>query len=347
VDDRRAVERAIHAAFAGAERRPPAPRVRTDRSHDPFMAELERALADAGDEPDASFLVAHTFASEHFTPPTRRWWTRAMVLATLDAPWERREQEPRDHSPSLQLVHTTPYWLRPNPCAVLAGTREASAAILREQLTADERVAISRFLGLYLDSPAFQLRGLPYLASQAIAWGWHDDDDASAAAERLRASARQYRRPPAADPDDEALLVAIERAFAGTPPPPGRLVTSVDEESADYALELAGTPWHALEPWFLELNVTAFSFMTPEAFRYYLPAVLIADVMGHAVTDPVFHLAIWPRPERPRRSSRALIAAFSPAERSAIARYLRHAARLRSDPTIDRALEVFWDVSPA
>jgi hypothetical protein len=69
--------------------------------------------------------------------------------------------------------------------------------------------------------------------------------------------------------------------------------------------------------------------------------------MGHAVTDPVFHLAIWPRPKRPRRSSRALVAAFSPAERSAIARYLRRAARLRSDPTIDRALEVFWDAPAA
>jgi hypothetical protein len=72
------------------------------------------------------------------------------------------------------------------------------------------------------------------------------------------------------------------------------------------------TDWGALSPAFLDQAPadygSALSFFSDEAFRFYLPAYLIADIKGglHRI-DPVFHLChgfgaeLCDRPVNPRR----------------------------------------------
>jgi hypothetical protein len=51
------------------------------------------------------------------------------------------------------------------------------------------------------------------------------------------------------------------------------------------------TDWQAFEPAFLDAHAGALSFFSPAAFRFYLPAYLVADLQGGLKTaDPEFHL---------------------------------------------------------
>jgi len=49
--------------------------------------------------------------------------------------------------------------------------------------------------------------------------------------------------------------------------------------------------WSAIDPAVLDVNYTALSFFSEGAFRYFLPAFLIADLHEQLQTaDPIFHL---------------------------------------------------------
>jgi len=49
--------------------------------------------------------------------------------------------------------------------------------------------------------------------------------------------------------------------------------------------------WRSLEPGFLDARAGALSFFSPAAFRFYLPAYLVADLQDQLKTaDPLFHL---------------------------------------------------------
>lgn len=342
--DRQRVIREIREAFAGAER-PAGPLVGPNTRDDRFRAELEGTFAAEG-ELDAAFIVRQIFAAHHLSDPGFRWFVRSLLFELLAVDWEVYDRDPRDESAERNLIHASAYWLRPNPIAVRQGRTDYQDGIrTRLRLAEAERVAVARVLHLMLESEAFVRPYVPHLASQAIAWCWRDDPAATEAAERFRAKARAYRRPAADAPEVEALVQEIEAAFADTPRPDSPLLTFLDEEGSDYELELAGSAWQSLEPWLISITSTAFSWMSPAAFRYYLPAALRAQLLGVAGNaDPEFHLVNRVN-DASRRKALERIQPFSPAERSAVIAWLRWRAHDASDPDPIHQAIAAWEAT--
>lgn len=87
---------------------------------------------------------------------------------------------------------------------------------------------------------------------------------------------------------------AVESAFGANRYPGDRwlLGSTEGEEPYEEVLPFQGrTDWRAIEPAFLDMHAGALSFFSEAAFRFFLPAYLIADLddaLRHA--DPVFHL---------------------------------------------------------
>ena len=99
-------------------------------------------------------------------------------------------------------------------------------------------------------------------------------------------------------PGQAEVVAAIEAAFADVEPPPHWcLANSVEGvEPAALTREFAEVPdWRGLTPEFMDATPDGFgsalSFFSDEAFRYYLPAFVIATVHDQLTrADPVFHL---------------------------------------------------------
>jgi Family of unknown function (DUF6714) len=134
--------------------------------------------------------------------------------------------------------------------------------------------------------------------------------------------------------------------------------------------------WRALEPAFLDSHAGALSFFSAAAFRFYLPAYLVANLRGLLKTaDPLFHLTHGfsdatveiPTPSRvfvrsigkselvnPRRFGAATfydyarykLSVFTREEAAAIVAYLEYrrddAAYAFEKSPIQAALEAFW-----
>jgi hypothetical protein len=102
---------------------------------------------------------------------------------------------------------------------------------------------------------------------------------------------------PSTVPTVDSVKALIRRAFADTPyPRDAALVRSVGDEP-DEVVELfrGRDDWRALAADFVDragaASPSALSFFSAGAFRFYLPAYLIADLDGQLVyTDPLFYL---------------------------------------------------------
>lgn len=169
--------------------------------------------------------------------------------------------------------------------------------------------------------------------------------------------------------DREQVKEQVRAAFAQVEPPPHWCLVNSREGQEPFLLEqeFAGKDrWQALDAAFLDQAPggfgSALSFFSDEAFHFYLPAYLIADLDDRLQrADPVFHLthglesgsaatAINPR-RYGRRTWRdhALFkfAMFDAEECTAIAAYLEH-KRAHGDLVdflnrqIDEALEGYW-----
>ena len=187
-----------------------------------------------------------------------------------------------------------------------------------------------------------------------------------------------FRQPEAALLDCSGQLMSdlssvtqqIERAFADVDyPGDWCLVNSLEgEEPALLEREFKGRDdWRVLDAAFLDQAPdgygSALSFFSDEAFHFYLPAYLIADLAGqleHA--DPLFHLTHGlDRSSRGKKINplrygertwadyaRYRFSMFNARECAAIAAYLR-SRRDKGDLTsmeteiIDQALERYWD----
>jgi hypothetical protein len=99
-------------------------------------------------------------------------------------------------------------------------------------------------------------------------------------------------------PDPEAVKSQIRAAFAKVDFPGDRYLRGSNEGDEPFLLEQAfkgKSDWRLLDPAFIDRAPdgfgTALHFFSDEAFRFYLPAYLIADIDGHLDQhDPVFHL---------------------------------------------------------
>src|SRR5215472_6673675 len=94
--------------------------------------------------------------------------------------------------------------------------------------------------------------------------------------------------------DATAIIDAIRTAFGGNAyPGDEQLQGSVEgREPFDAVGPFRGrTDWQALEPAFLDAHAQALHFFSQAALRFFLPAFLIADLLGQLrVADPLFPL---------------------------------------------------------
>lgn len=123
------------------------------------------------------------------------------------------------------------------------------------------------------------------------------------------------------------------------------------------------TDWRTIDPDFLDQApagfASALSFFSDEAFRYFLPAYLIADLDGKlASSTPAFHLwhglddATRNRPLNPRRygertwmdTMRHKFSMFSREQARVILQYLQHKATADDfeRPSIEQAIANYW-----
>ena len=164
----------------------------------------------------------------------------------------------------------------------------------------------------------------------------------------------------------EELKARIRNAFADVEYPGDWCLRGSDEGDEPFLVEQefrGKDDWQSLDAAFIDQSPQGFgsalSFFSDEAFRFYLPAYLIASIDGFLEqSDPVFHLchgldtASCSKKINPRRygertwsdEARHRFSMFSSVEATAIAEYLKF-VRDRDEfaaEMIDQALENYW-----
>lgn len=164
----------------------------------------------------------------------------------------------------------------------------------------------------------------------------------------------------------EALKAQIRAAFEDTPAPSPSQLRGSQEGDEPYLLEkefLGKDDWTTLDVEFIDQAPagfgTALSFFSRDAFRFYLPAYLLADLDDALEqAEPSFHL--WhglndekrDQPVNPRcygpltwfDVTAERCALFNRLEVAAIVEYLRYKATVDdfSRPQVEQALANFW-----
>lgn len=173
---------------------------------------------------------------------------------------------------------------------------------------------------------------------------------------------------PGERPDAEHLVERIRQAFASVPPPPAWCLSNSREGQEPLLLERDfrdKRDWRLLDPAFLDAApdgyASALSFFSDEAFRFYLPAYLIADLEGrlqrvdvllyltHGFDDASHHELVNPRRYGSRtwfEQARHRHAVFDGPQARAIAAFVAHR---RDTATTDferglaqQALDRYW-----
>ena len=177
----------------------------------------------------------------------------------------------------------------------------------------------------------------------------------------------------------DAVIQKVYTAFERTPYPGDPFLLGGREgcEPFEEVEPFRGkTDWRGIEVDFLDAHAGALSFFSEGAFRFFIPAYLVADLRGQLqVADPLFHLTHGfsdfsvkvPTRTRvfvirsgkstlvnPRRYgamttfdyARFRLSVFTREEACAIVSYLTHVRDQDQDgvsrPAIDAALNVFW-----
>jgi hypothetical protein len=166
--------------------------------------------------------------------------------------------------------------------------------------------------------------------------------------------------------DVEALKAMIQAAFAEVEYPGDWCLRGTNDGDGPYLLEQefkGKADWRTLDPAFLNQApdgyASALCFFSDEAFRFYLPAYLIADIDGRLVSvTPAFHLTHGltddgrAKKVNPRRygertwfeSASHRLAVFDKPQAAAIVAYLefKRASDEVERENIDQALANFW-----
>lgn len=163
-----------------------------------------------------------------------------------------------------------------------------------------------------------------------------------------------------------ALKTTIREAFFDMVYPGDGCLRGSNEGEEPYLLEnefTGKTDWQILDATFLDQApdgyASALSFFSDEAFRFYLPAYLIADLdQKLRLVDPAFHLYFGledtyaAQPINPLRygdltwltEKQRKFAMFSPSQAAAIVTYLEYKA-IQDEfqrPMIEQALQNYW-----
>jgi len=121
--------------------------------------------------------------------------------------------------------------------------------------------------------------------------------------------------------DAAEVIRSIEAAWHGVSyPGDDKIFTPDSYDDEDITNYFRGTTWRGHSPAKLRAHSSAFTFFTPEAFHYWLPAFLIAAIQSPEQADVVVDYIPWSVSDEdaPRRWP-----LFSQAQRQAVADYFR------------------------
>lgn len=284
---------------------------------------------------DAAFLEEHWSCFCYFSPEAYRYFLPALLERALEAAIA---------DPGSSLLHPTVSSLAPDYHRLYTEGADSRFEERRSLFSPEQEEAVAAFLGAMMDVP-----DLEYLSAQVLRWGWSRRQTAAAGKSRAfyeRMVGHGYPEPDASVAD---LVSKVRAAFESVPYPGDDDLCGSDQgdEAAEYALEFRGADWRTLDPAFLSRNSAALSFLTPAAFRYFLPAYLVADLYGESGNaDPVFHLtqALLDPGDDLHSWTRQRMSAVQGAERAAVIAYLEWMSG-RDDWTrqsIEPALEGYW-----
>ena len=166
--------------------------------------------------------------------------------------------------------------------------------------------------------------------------------------------------------EKEALIQQVRVAFARVEYPGDWCLRGSNEGDEPYLIERdfkGKTDWRTLDPEFIDQSpeglASSLSFFSDEAFHFYLPAYLIADIDGRLKqSDPVFHLTHGLRDSSKRErinqrrygerawfdAARCKFAMFNPAEAAAIVAYLKFKAEVDCfvQDAVNEAIRNYW-----
>jgi hypothetical protein len=125
----------------------------------------------------------------------------------------------------------------------------------------------------------------------------------------------------------------IEEAWNEVPyPGDDKIFTPDSYDDEDIVNYFGGTTWRGHDPVSLRHHSSAFTFFTPEAFHYWLPAFLIANIQSPEDADVIGHYIPWALTDG-RPSVR--LSLFTINQLQAVAEYLRFQIRRNDDGVLD------------
>ena len=117
------------------------------------------------------------------------------------------------------------------------------------------------------------------------------------------------------------VLLLIENAWREVPyPGDDKIFTPDSYDDEDIVNYFGGTTWRGHDPASLRAHSSAFTFFTPEAFHFWLPAFLIAAIQDPEEADVICEYIAWSIDDTYASQRWPL---FSPTQRQAVAAYLR------------------------
>jgi hypothetical protein len=249
------------------------------------------------DEVNPEFLKEHWSQYNALSAKAYRYYFPAKLLYTLK------------HISNKSLVHSTIWNIAPDYSWLYYTGKAEQFDYQTSLFTTKQMKAVCSFLGL----TAKTLTGFPYLNAQALRWGWgrvdHQVvDECNAYFHNLH----NFTYPPAKSPKIAEIIAQIHSGFADTPYPSDdepeqesdireQLMDhgSIFDEQSRYRLAFRGLDWRTLHPQFLAIHYSGLIWLSDEAFRYFLPAYLIASIHDDesvwvgSNADPVFHLTCY------------------------------------------------------
>ncbi|WP_395739265.1 hypothetical protein [Prosthecobacter sp.] len=115
-------------------------------------------------------------------------------------------------------------------------------------------------------------------------------------------------------------------------PGDSKIFTSESNDDEDITRYFCGTTWRGHEPSNLRAHSSAFTFFTPEAFHYWLPAFMIAAITSPWEADVILHYI--PRSVGDGYAAQRLLL-FSQNQKLATAEYMRWRIELRPNGSYD------------
>lgn len=356
------VRKSIVAAFEGLQPPEESALIAPRHANAPKIPEIRRVFGGKRWS-DLDFASAKGNWSFHcyFTPEGWRYYLPALLIRSLD---------PRT---DFSFVHSVVFHLRPDWHRLYVSCDDRIPEQDGVLLDEAQQGAVAAYLHLLVDgegrlkwsSPKASGDGweadhyrrretqLKWGAAEALRWRWNRVDTMGLRAAEAAFAARDAEEAPRPrDRKAQRIAELVRRAFARTPPPdPTDMVDSfLSDEPLEYGVQFRGRDWRKLPA--SMLDSTALCFFSTAAFRYFLPAFLIADLSDSSSgADPVFILTNrLPPPPEPgdrvdaRGYSENRFSTFDRGERAAIVAYLEHEAKagtlLRQE--IAAALENYW-----